>query len=857
MKTDEELQREFFSQTTNLVSELSFGSTSGEESAMCRPSVGGDENEGVSLTTLAHGDPGTLAFRLLFFNLKGKLTSPWSEVPLYSADCGLHCVCLSPAGTWGEFEVAMREPSNPLRLRARRGRPGHYAYNTPWHVAMLPQTWGGRAADVSGTFLSQDFCKDDILPRHESPVEIIDISPALPSVTPEDSAPGQGSRRGVSFSTARSRGDVYSVKVLGAFVVVDPHTREVAWKILGIDTRNEVAGQLADVADVHRLVPGVLEEVREWLRVCHCLEFEDQECSFGLGECAADHAEAMGIVAQTHATWQLMCEDPSLWPALDSSRLGTANAKDTGGSILLADPDLGFADEKDDLNGDSGWPSMEDSTEGGQPSASLWTTLVSSLGDRAEDPETPAAYVDKKSGVASVGNGRLLERPPVPRWLSDAVKKAAPAYVTPLTSPVLAPMRRGQLAEEDEWQRSKPKLRHVRRISLDDGDHRVLDDERGKRGMPGGGHSSHEENSMSTRRPEYSKKLLRTSSGPSSFLVEVSGSGGPATRHAGKGTPSAASPRNGQNRQGVNSTLQLLLDEVDHDISNDDSSKGEDEENDDTYGSKLTNRPLLSPMLVGTAKSFRDQRIREPGGDGELALLENWTGVTCRSYIIPLCGTDDTSISTKTPQSLSQQIPNIGSPQMQDSHSLPSPPNSFDDTASSSHLKPAQDPEIIFGLSDILAQCSKRVDTQAHLVLSPNGTLRRRKRVTWGWVEVHEFELPPPVKEEMAACVNHAGALFVHLDPTSPQFKARPKQIEALMDLRRQQNGRGREGAGSSGNRFDEDDDDSLEAMERAQCSHSGGFSSAVKRWFLPARRGHWGKEKMEGGPSHVSPVGV
>ena len=65
-------------------------------------------------------------------------------------------------------------------------------------------------------------------------------------------------------------GEVYKVKILCAFGVINPKSGTLAWKIVAIASDDLMANTLADVADVNRSLPGTLEEIREWLRTCHC-----------------------------------------------------------------------------------------------------------------------------------------------------------------------------------------------------------------------------------------------------------------------------------------------------------------------------------------------------------------------------------------------------------------------------------------------------------------------------------------------------------------------------------------------------------------------------------------------------------
>eukprot|EP00850_Spirogloea_muscicola_P011375 SM000070S21341 [mRNA] locus=s70:422688:424664:- [translate_table: standard] len=68
-----------------------------------------------------------------------------------------------------------------------------------------------------------------------------------------------------------------------------------------------------DIRDLERIMPGTVDEIREWLRTGNCLDVHDQENLFGLNERAGDQCYAQDVIQQTHSSWlELMAGSPHL-----------------------------------------------------------------------------------------------------------------------------------------------------------------------------------------------------------------------------------------------------------------------------------------------------------------------------------------------------------------------------------------------------------------------------------------------------------------------------------------------------------------------------------------------------------------
>ena len=239
-----------------------------------------------SWSTLEFGAPGTLLYRLLFLDAQFRAFSPWHEISLYAKSSAtastsygfsntlLNVICKTPRGLWAKLELAQEENFNPLRLCEKNNRPTHFAENSAWNIGVLPQTYADakmQKADYGG------------LPYDGSQLEVFEIgggrsdcnSSGHGSATEHSStSSNQGDTHSAGhYSPAvRKIGDVFTVKPLAAFAVINALKPSISWKIIAVAADDPMVGELNDVADVHRKLPGALEDIREWLRVSDCVQ---------------------------------------------------------------------------------------------------------------------------------------------------------------------------------------------------------------------------------------------------------------------------------------------------------------------------------------------------------------------------------------------------------------------------------------------------------------------------------------------------------------------------------------------------------------------------------------------------------
>eukprot|EP00271_Cylindrocystis_brebissonii_P015735 TRINITY_DN38725_c0_g1_i1.p1 TRINITY_DN38725_c0_g1~~TRINITY_DN38725_c0_g1_i1.p1 ORF type:complete len:686 (+),score=89.33 TRINITY_DN38725_c0_g1_i1:463-2520(+) len=245
-----------------------------------------EEEEQKGSVSVEFGEPCSLHYRVLFRHLEGSAFSPWHDIPLHAGSGQLNVVCLTPPGQWTELEVAQEEPFTPLRFRSRQGKPAHFEANCgAFSFVFLPQTW----SDPSSS--SEELPGWGRLQYGEGPLEAIDVS-----------------RR------VRRTGDIYGVKLLGAFAVIAGRSELLSWKLLCVAADDELAASLNDVADLVSVLPGFLEGAVAWLYTCHCDIETDPANEFGNYGQPFGASKVLEIVAEANASWQLLHEESSHGP---------------------------------------------------------------------------------------------------------------------------------------------------------------------------------------------------------------------------------------------------------------------------------------------------------------------------------------------------------------------------------------------------------------------------------------------------------------------------------------------------------------------------------------------------------------
>jgi inorganic pyrophosphatase len=225
----------------------------------------------MSFPTIVKGAPETTDFRLFYNGPDGSPASPWHDIPIYPDPSNKQVVNFVneiPRGTSAKMEIATDEPLNPIKQDIKKGALRFYKYGPSLiNYGAVPQTFEDPSTIHPELKVGGD----------GDPIDLLDIGSAV--------APF---------------GAVYPAKVLGCLGLLDEG--EVDWKIIAIATSDPMAADLNDIADVERLVPGKVDEIRTWFRMYKTAEGKGEN-EYGYKGEAKDAAFAMKCIEETHESW--------------------------------------------------------------------------------------------------------------------------------------------------------------------------------------------------------------------------------------------------------------------------------------------------------------------------------------------------------------------------------------------------------------------------------------------------------------------------------------------------------------------------------------------------------------------------
>jgi inorganic pyrophosphatase len=204
------------------------------------------------------------------FKADGKVISPWHDIPLEAGDGLYNMLTEIPKMTLKKMEVDTKGEGNPIKQDEKKGKARLYHGPIFWNYGCLPQTWEDPNVkgdeDVGGAFGDDD------------PVDVVEIG-----------------------AKSLAMGSFTKVKALGTLSMIDDG--ELDWKVIAVSTADPLAAKLNDVADIEKECPGVVSGIREWFRWYKTPDDKPLN-SFGFDEKFLDKAEAMKVIAETHAAWK-------------------------------------------------------------------------------------------------------------------------------------------------------------------------------------------------------------------------------------------------------------------------------------------------------------------------------------------------------------------------------------------------------------------------------------------------------------------------------------------------------------------------------------------------------------------------
>jgi inorganic pyrophosphatase len=204
--------------------------------------------------------------------VEGEHRSLWHDLPLFESDPNtgkptgaLNFVCEIPKWTRKKFELATKEALNPIKQDEKKGQLRSFKKGDIYfNYGCFPRTWE-----------DPDYSHPDVkVGGDNDPLDVCEIGlRQIPT------------------------GKVRPVKVLGILCMIDEG--EADWKVVVIDREDPWAEKLKDIDDVHKMIPGLLDAIREWFRTYKIPDGKPPN-EFALGEQFMNRAYALGVIHETH-----------------------------------------------------------------------------------------------------------------------------------------------------------------------------------------------------------------------------------------------------------------------------------------------------------------------------------------------------------------------------------------------------------------------------------------------------------------------------------------------------------------------------------------------------------------------------
>lgn len=219
-------------------------------------------------------------FKIEATSPKGKPLSFWHDIPLRPSDKDnnpipyhVNYINEVPKCTRKKYEVSTKIEMNPIKQDIKKGKLREYTKGDIYfNYGCLPRTWEDPDSKLHGLTVGGD---NDPLDACEIGLRMIPV------------------------------GECRVVKVLGVLCMIDEE--EADWKLIVIDVDDPWAKDLNDINDVDRLLPGTLDQIREWWRTYKVSDGKPEN-TFGFDERFLDRNFAMDVIERTHEDWQAKYE---------------------------------------------------------------------------------------------------------------------------------------------------------------------------------------------------------------------------------------------------------------------------------------------------------------------------------------------------------------------------------------------------------------------------------------------------------------------------------------------------------------------------------------------------------------------
>merc|ERR1719487_1103640 len=196
-------------------------------------------------------------------------TSPWHDLALGLSGHFVNFVAEIPKGATAKLEGQKKIAHNPIMQDTKKGALRYYTYGASFfNYGMLPQTWEDPAKKgFNGTVGDND------------PLDVMDLSSRTCKV-----------------------GEMRKVKILGDLELIDQG--ELDHKIIVIDAADPMAPRLRSAADIPRVMPGVLENLVDWLKMYKTTD--GKEVNKLTSDKPTSAEDAVKVVADCHESWKAL-----------------------------------------------------------------------------------------------------------------------------------------------------------------------------------------------------------------------------------------------------------------------------------------------------------------------------------------------------------------------------------------------------------------------------------------------------------------------------------------------------------------------------------------------------------------------